>query len=502
MGQPPAIHAALEGMVTIDTQARIIMINPAALRMFGRTAANTMGQSMEILLPERLREKHQLHVQRFIDSDQIERPMGRDGQLIGLRANGEEFPLIAAICKVALDTEAGPQLCCTALLYDRSKEVALTTEIEQLNQQMRAVFHRAPIAIWITDGDTIAFANQACIRLFGVQSSDQLEGQSIRKLLHVEDQNSDFEWSQDGPNHDDNLLMLSGKIVRPDGSQRLVEVALTPLPDHGKRFAQMVIVDTTLRAKERRNLLHSKHTLRGLAASMVEAREDERQHIARELHDELGQRLMALKMELTANAQTTPTSQASDRTQHMIEMVDETIQSTRSLAMGLRPPMLDDLGLASAVEWLVSDFQNRHQIPVNLRVELPEEPLLATVSISLYRILQEALTNVARHSGAQRVQVDLGLRDKWIQLVVKDDGQGLPESGGHLKRGSFGLIGMRERVRLLSGQMSLKNDANGGAILMVRLPLRAEHENEPPPYIAFDETAPPPESDFDALTPW
>jgi two-component system sensor histidine kinase UhpB len=502
MAKPQAIHAALDGMVTIDAQMRIIMINPAALRMFGRTAANTVGLPVGELMPQRFRELHEVYLQRFFDSDQVERPIGQGNQLVGLRANGEEFPLKAAICKVALETQSGLQQCCTATFYDCSEEQALSNVIEPPSRQMRAVFELAPVAIWITDGDLIAFANRACSRLFGVDSLDTLVGRSILELMHVDAHNSGFEWSQVGPAHDEDLAMLNGKITRLDGSHREVEIAITPLPEHGQQFVQMVIVDATLRSKERRSLMHSKETLRALAASIVEAREEERQLIARELHDELGQRLTALKMELAASAQSIAKGKgkASDRTQHMIDMVDETMKATRRLAIGLRPPMLDDLGLDAAIDWLVSEFRNHHPIQVDLRLEAFHAPLSPAVSISLYRILQEALTNIARHSGAQRVHIELSLRGPWIQLVVQDDGKGLSEPGSSMNRGSFGLIGMRERVRMLSGQLELKNGVGGGARLKVRLPLTEIDGAQL--RLPISESAPPPDSEFTPLTFW
>jgi two-component system, NarL family, sensor histidine kinase UhpB len=504
MVQPQAIHAALEGMVTIDQQMRIIMINPAAQRMFGRAASEAIGLPLDELLPARYRESHRVHVQRFFDSDQVERPMGSPTQLFGLRANGEEFPLQAAICKVELATEGGLKLCCTALLYDRSTEQALSNVIDTLNQQMRVVFERAPVAIWITDGDRIAFANKACSRLFGVDAPEELIGQQIHHLLSVDPHDSGLEWSLLLPAAGaDDVKLMSGKVARPDGMDREVEIAVTPLPDHGQRFVQMVIVDTTLRTRERRSLLDSRRTLRALSASIVDAREEERQRIARELHDELGQRLTALKMELSAHQRRMPggaESVESEDLQRMLDMVDETVAATRRIALGLRPPMLDDLGLEAAIEWLVSDFRDRNPIQVELQMESVAEAVSPAVSIALYRILQEALTNITRHAGAQQVRIGLTLRGRWMRLEVQDDGQGFPKEGPSTRRGSFGLIGMRERVRMLGGQLQVTNHPQGGACLVVRLPLMTNEDAQS--RLFMDEAAPAPDTSPSPLTPW
>jgi two-component system, NarL family, sensor histidine kinase UhpB len=501
MGQPQAIHAALEGIITIDERMRIIMINPAAQRMFGRSASEAIGLPLDELLPARYRASHRVHVQRFFESDQVERPMGSPTQLFGLRANGEEFPLQAAICKVEFASESGRMLCCTAMLYDRSTEQALSKEIDTLNHQMRVVFERAPVAIWITDGDRIAFANKACGRLFGVDAPEQLIGQQIHHLLSVDPHDSGLEWSPLLPSGGaDEIKLMSGRIARPDGMDREVEIAVTPLPDHGQRFVQMVIVDTTLRAQERRSLLDSRRTLRALSASIVDAREEERKRIARELHDELGQRLTALKMELSAIEGRMAKDEESEGLQRMLDMVNETVAATRRIALGLRPPMLDDLGLEAAIEWLVADFRQRNPIRVDLRLEPLREPMAPTVSIALYRILQEALTNITRHAGAQQVRIGLTLRGRWAQLEVQDDGQGFPEEGPQARRGSFGLIGMRERVRMLGGQLQLKNRQEGGARLVVRLPLMNSETAQA--RLFRDEAAPGPDTSPSPLTPW
>ena len=506
MGPPQAIHAAMEGMVTIDEQMCIIMMNPAAQRMFGRTAAECIGLPLGELMPERYRAAHKAHVKRFCESHETERSMGRSGQLFGLRANGEEFPLEVVICKGQLTTENGPLLCCTALLCDRSKEQALSREITSLNHQMRAIFESAPVAIWITDNGRIAFANRACSRLFGVQTAEHLIGVDIHHLLNLPHPVADFEWDNLVDAGSEEIKRLSGKVARPDGTERDIEVAVTRLPDHEKKLVQMVIVDTTTQTRERHNLLASRRTLRELSANIVDAREEERKRIARELHDELGQRLTALKMELSAYGQALGTGTGKnkaighDRLQLMIDMVDETVAATRRIALGLRPPMLDDLGLEAAFDWLISEFRRHNTVQVALRTETFQEPVTPAVAVTLYRILQEALTNIARHADAQEVQIELSTHEQWVQLTVQDDGQGFPKDRAAPAKGSFGLIGMRERVRVLGGQLKLQNGSRGGASIVVRLPMI--QSDVAPRRHAIDAGAPASETASSPLAPW
>ena len=380
--QSGAIHAALEGIVTIDEAMHIVMINPAAQRMFGRTAAQVLGQDLSVLIPGALREGHTAHVQQFMASGVIERAMSERGQLMGLRADGSEFPLEAAICQVETSSKLGGHRYFTALLRDVSHEQKLVAQVDQLNRRMRSLFDLLPVAIWITEGDLVVYANNACARLFGVAQRESLAGQSIFALLHPTTHELVREKVAHALTSEEEVLAMHGKIARHDGTSREVEMVVAALPDHSRTLVQMVISDITKQSLERRALLESRRTLRDLAASLVDTREEERRRIARELHDELGQRLTALKLELSALEGLGVPGIPLARTRSMIEMLDDTVAATRRIAMDLRPLMLDDLGLNAAIEWLAQDYERRAGLQVELRCDpmpelLPQKVLTA-----------------------------------------------------------------------------------------------------------------------------
>jgi signal transduction histidine kinase len=223
-----------------------------------------------------------------------------------------------------------------------------------------------------------------------------------------------------------------------------------------------VVSDVTERRREATGL-------RELSASVVEAREEERRRIARELHDELGQRLTALKIDLATLARQARLPADDTRVASMQAMLDDTLASVRRIASDLRPLMLDDLGLNAAIEWLARDASRRMGIPVHTRLPLEEPAVNQRVATALYRMVQEALTNVARHSQAQSVEVALQRQDRQLVLTVADDGVGLPEQA--LQRaGSFGLMGLRERAHGLGGTIDVGVRRGGGTKLTVRLP--------------------------------
>jgi signal transduction histidine kinase len=263
--------------------------------------------------------------------------------------------------------------------------------------------------------------------------------------------------------------IINERIACVDGSLRDVVIAIAGLPDHGRTVVQMVITDITERARESRELERSRRDLRRLSASMVQAREDERRRIARELHDELGQRLTALKMELSSLGSETSGSTRAGRIDAMIEMVDDTVATVRRIATELRPLMLDDLGLNAAIEWLADSWSRRMGVAVTLQLKAVEPALDDAVNIALYRMVQEALTNIARHAHATQVGIEIEQSASELQLTVTDNGIGFDEASIH-REGSFGLAGMRERALMLGGQLAIGSSPGGGGRVSVRLP--------------------------------
>jgi signal transduction histidine kinase len=211
--------------------------------------------------------------------------------------------------------------------------------------------------------------------------------------------------------------------------------------------------------------------LRALAARLQTAREDERSRAAREIHDELGQALTAIKLEFAALLQDLPAHDGPvrERSRSILELLDSTIRSVGRIATGLRPAILDDLGLVPALEWAAEDFQTRTGI--RCQIDLPEadialDPEHAT---AVFRIFQETLTNVVRHANATQVSMRLAEEDRGLILEVRDNGKGASEE--QLSAGtSLGILGMRERVLLLGGTLTIKGAPGEGTVVRVSIP--------------------------------
>ncbi|HKB57946.1 MAG TPA: histidine kinase [Lacunisphaera sp.] len=224
------------------------------------------------------------------------------------------------------------------------------------------------------------------------------------------------------------------------------------------------------RAEER--LRESHEQLRALSVYLQYVREEERTRIAREVHDELGQSLTSLKLDLAWLAGRQPVGQRPlhDKIKAMSRHIDTTIQTVRRIATELRPGILDDLGLVAALEWQANEFQGRTGIECDVASTLRDDtPLDADLNTAFFRIFQETLTNIMRHASATRVVVRSSEEQGSVLLVVKDNGRGITAAEIHDTR-SIGLVGMGERAALLGGEVSFQSEPGKGTVVTVKIP--------------------------------
>jgi signal transduction histidine kinase len=219
----------------------------------------------------------------------------------------------------------------------------------------------------------------------------------------------------------------------------------------------------------RRRAEEAEGEMRRLSQQLVRTQEEERKRISRELHDEVGQLLTGLRMELRAlhRLQSASKEQFAARLDETKQLLERTVQSVRDLAMGLRPAMLDDLGLAPALEWQAREFERRQDIRVSMDLDETLDVLPDSYRTAIFRVVQEALTNCAKHSRSTAVEISLRHRDGLVSLTISDNGVGLT---GQKTRSGLGLVGIQERVRELGGWFSARNRDGGGTVLMAEIP--------------------------------
>jgi PAS domain S-box-containing protein len=263
--------------------------------------------------------------------------------------------------------------------------------------------------------------------------------------------------------------------LRADGEEFPIDASISQSGEGALRQYTVILRDITLRVERERRLERHREELRELSARVLEAREEEKALIARELHDELGQLLTALKMDLAwLRGRGSAAGELGSRLAAMSEIVDRMVGSTRRIAADLRPLMLDDLGLTDAVHWLVDEFSGHSGVRCELEVDGEDAfgALDPKVAIAVYRALQESLTNVAKHAKATRVRVALRAGAGEVLFEVEDDGCGIDMSDLGKPR-SLGLKGMRERVTYLGGKLEVARGTPRGTRVRARVPLRA-----------------------------
>jgi len=233
---------------------------------------------------------------------------------------------------------------------------------------------------------------------------------------------------------------------------------------------------TALKQKER-EIMESRDMLRELAARRDSAREEERKHIAREIHDELGQMLTAQRLDIiTLQLQFAEApAPLGESLRHLLSLTDKTIGVVRNVATHLRPAVLD-MGIGPALEWLAAEFRARVAVTCHLMVDDSELELNEEQSIAVFRIVQESLTNVARYAEAQQVLIHLSCHANHIQLTVRDDGKGFEIRHGGSK--SFGLLGIRERALMIGGEANFTSAPFQGTMIEVKIPHRRKRPRQ------------------------
>lgn len=336
------VDSAMDAIVTIDSDSRVVVFNPAAQSMFGYTEQEIIGQPIDRLIPARHRIPHSENIAAFRTSGVSKRAKESRIEIVGLRADGTEFPLESTIARVSI----GGQEMFTAILRDIGDRRRAETELRESHRQLRE-----------------------------------------------------------------------------------------------------------------------------LASSLQAIREEERTSIARELHDELGQQLLRLRMDLSWLSGRTKNAlpAVQDKVADMKLFIDGTVDALRRVTTRLRPPLLDELGLAEAARWQLDDFSARTGILVTASIAITDCQLDDQIPINVFRILQESLTNVARHADATEVSVTLSTSGQELSMMIQDNGKGA--NLGDSRMSGHGLIGIRERTLLLGGTTEIGSAPGCGFALTVRIPL-------------------------------
>jgi PAS domain S-box-containing protein len=367
-------------------------------------------------------------------------------------------------------------LAAWALVRELRVQDTMAKDLLESGERLQETMKAAMDGIIIADaGQRVILFNPAAERMFGYSVVEAI-GMRLDSFLperyraghraHVEKFGAGSEGAR--------VMAVSREVtgLRADGSEFPIEATVSCVTLNGETLYTVILRDITERRRADEKLLQSNQQLRELSATLQNVREKERTRISRELHDELGQQLTGLKLELSwlGNQLAEKSDKLAAKVENMKQQIETTIKSVRRISTDLRPALLDDLGLCPAIEWLATDFAARSGLAVDL--DLNEEFCTQddTLATALFRITQECLTNVARHAEATQVRISLRREGDRLALVVSDNGKGIPE-GAAGKSGGHGLIGMRERAIMIGAEASFISSPGGGTTVRISIPL-------------------------------
>jgi PAS domain S-box-containing protein len=362
-----------------------------------------------------------------------------------------------------------------AVMVDITDLKILENEVLAREEWLNAFFTATPAGLVMVD-DELRFVriNETMARINGLPVADHL-GKTVREALPgIASIIEPILRKVLDTGEPELKLELTGENPLKPGVMQHLAASYFPLHDRAGKASGVgaLIVDQTERKRAEEQLKRLNEKLRALSARLQSVREEESHRIAREIHDELGNTLTGLNMDLSylgKKLSKSGNASAHEKIKSMSELIKETIHKVQNISTELRPSALDHLGLAAAIEWEASEFQRRTQIESNI-VSLEEEVALnEEQSTAVFRIFQEALTNILRHAQATRVDVAMGKEDGELVLTISDNGRGITEDE---KSGqcTLGILGMQERAHLVGGEIEITGAEGKGTVVTVRVP--------------------------------
>ncbi len=345
--------------------------------------------------------------------------------------------------------------------------------LEELEALESSILDAIPQAVLGLHQRRINFANNAVKVIFGWHR-EELIGKSIKIIYRNEEESDKIGDIFYASLEHQRTFETEFPCRHKDGREILCRMKASRI---GEKLREKRIVvtyeDITAQKKAQEDLERSRQELRDLSTHLQSVREQESTRVARKIHDELGQSLTALQMDLSwLEGRLRPNNKSiREKTRSMSALVDSTIESVHNISTELRPSLLDDLGLPAAIEWQAADFQKRSGIRCQAQIHCTEGAIDKNMATTIFRIFQETLTNIARHAQASRCKVILTENEKELCLEVTDNGIGITQWQIDDSR-SFGMIGMRERAHLWGGTVHVRNAKPTGTTVRVMIPLK------------------------------
>jgi len=456
-------EAAFEGLAVTEW-GRLIDVTGKLAKLFGYERSELIGKSIAELIAPNVRNDTLTKILSGYSLPYESICLKKDKTIFPVEVCGKNY------------SSKGRVLCVTAI-RDITRRKMAEKVLQESESKYKTLTENSLTGIFIHQKGKFIFVNDKFAEMHGYKPGELLR-KSHLLLVHPDEKKTLKEFA---------LKRLEGKSVPQQYEVRRItkqgntiwcEMMATLIQYKGKPAIMGNVIDITERKLAEVAIKESEEQLRNLTTYLQKIGEVERTNIAREIHDELGLGLTVLKIDLSWLRKRLPENEIPlhEKAETMTQLIDKTIQTVKKISTELRPGLLDDLGLAAAIEWQAEEFQKRTGIQCKITIDPKDVTFDRDRNTAIYRIFQETLTNVARHAQATEVDVSLRQRDSQLELNVRDNGRGITEKELANPR-SFGLIGIRERVKIFSGINIIKGVPGKGTTVTIRMPIRDVREN-------------------------
>jgi PAS domain S-box-containing protein len=482
------LDSAPDAAVVIDSDGRITLVNQQTEHVFGYRRDELVGQPVDLLLPDRFKTRHPDHRDAYF-ADPLTRPMGAGLELFGLRKNGTEFPIDISLS--AIDPEDGR--LATAFIRDASERKETEDARRRNEARLAQLIEGAPDAVVIIDAaGKVMIINSQTEEMFGYER-DELLGQSVEVLLPERHRNP-HAGHRAGYFADPRIRSMGEGLelfgLRKDRTEFAVDIWLSAIDTDDGRIATARIRDITERKRQEAELEQSLVQRRALLSHLVSSGEEERQRIAADIHDDSIQVMAAAGMRLQILRRELHESEDLELLDKVEVTIGASIARLRHLLFELHPPVLDSEGLSAALRMYLDEAEQQTQIRFALDDRLESQPPKETRLI-IYRIVQEALTNVRKHSEARSARLSLEPSNGGVLVRVADDGVGFSaEAASTPHPGHLGLTALGERADLAGGWLRIISNPGAGTKVEFWIPMstQASEGEDPDRQLAPGET--------------
>lgn len=443
-----------EGFVSFDNDSNVIFANDYAIKNLGYTKEQAIGLNF-IQQFQNIKNPNILKLIKYAKTENKKM----------------EFEEYSEHFKIWVHVKVYPSETGTSLFFQdiTSKKEAQSKLIEN-EKQYRLLFQNNPIPMWVVElkNNSVLDVNQAAVDQYGFTYEEFIGKDFTTLRAPAEQLNAE---KVKGYRSSDNFISGIKTHIKKNGDQIKVDILSYSMIYDGRPCRLVLCSDITEKLRSRQELENSRDQLRNLSSYLEKVREEERTSIAREIHDELGQQLTGLKMDVSWVARRLKDNDevVTEKIQGMIQLIDDTVKTVRKIASELRPGILDDLGLIAALDWQSKEFEKRTGIKCNFKSDQLDHHFNKNISTGIFRIYQEALTNVARHANASQVDSSISVHDSnFVEITVQDNGIGIKNELSD--RSTLGLIGMRERAYMMNGELQISSNEGKGTRIYLKIP--------------------------------